>query len=817
MANVSRYTLSYESHPGKPLITHTENVYNRARIMHNSPIVFVGSKNHDIGKLNPNFRAHLAGQIPAGVALYKNHAYLSFYATLIWIYNNKAEYLTHLKTNDNLISTLVCIIKHHGSLPNLDELINVEEWDRMVTFLKTNPMIPADELITYFGMNDATFDICSPTYINMCPSLKNACNCKVQEPLNFYFETRMSFSALICGDKGDAVGYVHEKRIFDRFSKKYSSQLSKYINKLSTNSTPLNTVRTAIRNYTSDRLKIELPKGTRVFCLTAPTGSGKTLIMLNASKVIKEYAGNNYKVIYAIPFLSITEQVFDICSKVFGQTKEGLKRIDSKSEIVEEESLSKSKLHLLVSKVYKFLGLKTKDALNIDKLLNEEFLESTFDYPLIVTTFVQLFEAYTTHSNKGLMKLCNMKNSILLVDEMQVLPPRLYTFFTAVLDEFCRRYNSYAIISTATMPCFDITDKNAIALFKGYTKPTELSDYAFYDSPVFNRYEIQVLSPARHTTLSISHEIIKETKSCLVILNTVRDSRDVYSIIKKSGYDGEVLLLNSNFYSDARLKIITRCKELLASGQKVILVSTQLIEAGVDIDFPLAYRDIAPLPNIIQSSGRVNRNGSLINGVIKLFILYDENGDRAKTIYNGLDSPLLEHAYNIFFNSSIGAFQEKDLLPLQMSFFKQIASGSKFGYWKVKKDEYDFINLINKQKFGDIGNFRVIPPERYGAQYHFYIPDSDKDEKFEQLIAMYVDMAIEEENPNNYKDKLRHMLFLKRKLKNHFKLMSKRIVQASLSENIDIGMFVEYPQEYMHTYKLKPEYYDENLGLLIKE
>jgi len=853
VVNITKAFKDSKSHPpGRHksglLIDHTVGVRDNAVLRHDSQIVRIGSLCHDVGKwvAQANFIKHIMPQKfgPVGEA-YKNHAYLSFLTFYNWYknYGKAREYLN----SDEIVATSICILKHHGSLCNFEDLIGKEgfngqppEWDRMKGFLSNSGLanIP-DQMYAYFGLLDKNTDLLK------IPSTVPFRDTKytVKDPLNFYFETRMAFSAIIAGDKQDAGGYGYKKsyerqlddnspRRKERFFAKYESKLNKYMEGLQKNHTPLNTVRTEIREYSQKSIRQNLKLGKRVFSLTGPTGCGKTLIFLYLALEIIKHAGKSMNIIYAVPFLSITEQVFDLCTKVFGKTY-GLRRIDSKSGLDESEDDSFKRLRSVFSFYLKKVTNKIKPLLNLDtdadRVLNDEFSENTFDFPFITTTFVQLFEVFTTRSNKGLIKYSNLKNCIFLIDELQALPPRLYTFFTAVLDEHCRRYNCYAVEGTGTMPCFKIHDPAALKLFKNYKMPAEISDISFYDRDIFNRYSIHTINPEISRS-TLSTDVLSRDNSCLVILNTVKDSIAVYHILKEScnpaGY--EIILLNSWFYADARLVKLKRATELLESrkknpsAKKVILVTTQLVEAGVDIDFPVVYRDIAPLPNIIQSAGRCNRNGFYDHGTVIVFRLKVE-GDkriRAKFIYNGLDSPFLDFSIELFFLSGKTAFQEKELMIEQKRFFEVIISErTKFGAWVNSGDSQknsiaSFVDLINRSKFGDIGKFKIIPPETHGDQIRFYVPVDSKDESFKKLLQYGMDIL--EVDQGDGEDRLRQAIRLKREQRLHIKKMSRRMVQAIVKDDVDLSKFVVSTETYMHMHELKPGFYSEELGLLLE-
>lgn len=183
-------------------------------------------------------------------------------------------------------------------------------------------------------------------------------------------------------------------------------------------------------------------------------------------------------------------------------------------------------------------------------------------------------------------------------------------------------------------------DENPRRLFKRYETPCELLDRTFYERDEFNRYRITRLAHDNLRVEDLANIIRQQSQSCLVILNTIGDTKQLYNALNADSdepVEGEILLLNTHFTPNDRQRKIELCKAKLASSERVILISTQLIEAGVDIDFPVLYRDMCPLPNLIQSAGRCNRNGKAPVGDVYLFELKKENGEPSASYIYGRD------------------------------------------------------------------------------------------------------------------------------------------------------------------------------------
>ena len=209
------------------------------------------------------------------------------------------------------------------------------------------------------------------------------------------------------------------------------------------------------------------------------------------------------------------------------------------------------------------------------------------------------------------------------MDEIQALPPRLYGFFVAYLSRFCEKFDSYAIISTATQPNFNLPENNTEAknFFFDYEKPTPLLPLNYFENDLFNRYQIEFEKESINIE-TLKDFIRSEDQSVLVILNTIDDTKELFKKLQDELEADELLLLNTHFTPQHRKLKIYLAKQRLRQNKRIVVVSTQLIEAGVDIDFPIVYRDFATVASIVQSAGRCNRNGKLDSlGKVKLFKL----------------------------------------------------------------------------------------------------------------------------------------------------------------------------------------------------
>jgi len=255
------------------------------------------------------------------------------------------------------------------------------------------------------------------------------------------------------------------------------------------------------------------------------------------------------------------------------------------------------------------------------------------------------------------------------------LPPRLYGFFVAYLSRFCEKFNSYAIISTATQPNFELPkdNKKAQKFFCDYQQPYPLLPLNYFENKLFNRYVISFEKESIDVE-TLKDRILSEEKSSLVILNTIDDTKELYKLLSESIDNDEILLLNTHLRQDIENQdLFSQTKT--PSKSKIILISTQLIEAGVDIDFPVLYRDFATVPSIVQSAGRCNRNGKLEFGQVKLFKLENKGKVRSELIYRGKDKEILDLTKRSFVEAK---YEEKELIKIQKEFFNRIQSELNF-------------------------------------------------------------------------------------------------------------------------------------------
>lgn len=345
-----------------------------------------------------------------------------------------------------------------------------------------------------------------------------------------------------------------------------------------------------IRNNILNNCRRLSDNKTGMFTLTVPTGGGKTLASL--SFALNHAIKNNLdRIIYTIPFTSIIEQNAGVYKNIFGE-----------SNVIEHHS------NFILPDKY----LKSNDEKRDGENMKLSLAVSNWDAPLILTTNVQFFESlFSAHPSRS-RKVHNIANSVIILDEVQALPNSLLRPCMQALYELVNNYNCSVILCTATQPEFK---ENKV-----------LPDIPVTD--IVNNYSELAEKMKRAECKFIGNKSVDEISSFLMsenqvlcIVNTKRHALDIYNLIKD---EGDCFHLSTNMYPAHRKKVISEIKKRLSEGKKCRVVSTQLIEAGVDIDFPVVYRSLSGVDSIIQAAGRCNREGRLDMGHVYVFEPEDE-------------------------------------------------------------------------------------------------------------------------------------------------------------------------------------------------
>lgn len=381
---------------------------------------------------------------------------------------------------------------------------------------------------------------------------------------------RMLFSCLVDADFLDTEAFMDDKKSGLRSgypsieALKNSFDLHMTDKAANAKESAVNRIRAKVLRQCREKAK--LPSG--LFSLTVPTGGGKTLSSM-AFALDHAFHHGNGRVIYVIPYTSILEQTAEIFRGIFGAENV----IEHHSNLDPDREDSRSRL-----------------------------ATENWDAPIIVTTNVQFFESLFAARTSRCRKLHNIVNSVVVLDEAQLLPPEFLAPILHVIQDLASGYKVSFVLSTATQPAFSSRPK-----FTGLKNVCELMDDPERLYADLKRVEAELPNDfaSPRTWESIAGEL-QQYESVLCIVNSRKDCRELHGLMPK-----DTIHLSALMCGQHRSKIIGEIKQRLQNGIPTRVVSTQLVEAGVDMDFPVVYRALAGLDAVAQAAGRCNREGNL--------------------------------------------------------------------------------------------------------------------------------------------------------------------------------------------------------------
>ncbi len=398
------------------------------------------------------------------------------------------------------------------------------------------------------------------------------------------FWLRMLFSCVVDADFLDTEEFFEPEKAARRAGYPVLSELVppfiKYMEnkQAGAKQTPVNRIRADILARCTDMAKE--PPG--IFSLTVPTGGGKTLCSM-AFALRHALTHGHRRVIYVIPYTSIIEQTANQFRKIFGEA------------VVEHHS-----------------NLDVTDAKQ--ETARSRLACENWDAPIIVTTNVQLFESLFAARTSRCRKLHNIAGSVVVLDEAQLLPPEFLRPILMALDELRKHYGVTILICTATQPALG-PYKSPGFTFEGLKGIREIIEDPAALSESLKRVEVKLPKKLYEPT---SWEDIaaglRQEHSVLCIVNRRDDCRLLWSLMPGGTFHLSALMCGAH-----RSNRIAEIRASLQAGHPTRVVSTQLVEAGVDLDFPTVYRAMAGLDSIAQAAGRCNREGLLKKGELVVF------------------------------------------------------------------------------------------------------------------------------------------------------------------------------------------------------
>jgi CRISPR-associated endonuclease/helicase Cas3 len=436
---------------------------------------------------------------------------------------------------------------------------------------------------------------------------------------------RMLFSALVDADFLDTEAFMDpataQKRTGWLPLPDIMTAFDAFMTAVPRTDTALNRVRSEVLKWCREAAK----QHPGVFSLTVPTGGGKTLSSMAFALNHASRHGKR-RIVYVIPYTSIIEQTADVFRRAFGDLA-GRTVLEHHSNLDDDKATSRSKL-----------------------------AAENWDAPVVVTTSIQFFESLFSARTSKVRKLHNLVDSVVVLDEVQLLP---VDFLRPVLDAIqmlADHFGATVLLMTATQPAWNgAPEENARVV--GLRDVREIVPNP--DALHHRLRRVEVAAPEDLAAQRSWEDIANALMDCpcaLCVVNTRRDARVLFETLAAS--DPDAVHLSALMCGAHRSAVIADMRARLRAGAAVRVVSTQLVEAGVDIDFPVVFRALAGLDSIAQAAGRCNREGKLDRGEVWVFvppsmpppgILRKAEGVTRTLLAEGLDDLLAPDAFRRFF------------------------------------------------------------------------------------------------------------------------------------------------------------------------
>ena len=651
--------LAHSSNSGKeePLHAHLELVAKRASSfaedLNLASEANIAGLLHDLGKYGDLFQRRLAGQ-ESGIDHWSAGAMISLEK-----YTGKIC----------IVPVANAILGHHIGLQNL----NPRQWQGESKLREEHPRglrlsdPDFNKLLHRFQADSLTL-----------PEIAPAIPWNNKFSIASMLDVRMLFSTLVDADFIETEAFFQEKYRPEGHALRPESVLpvlTSYLKKLSAGSG----ASPEINQVRHDLLNVCLAAGKQpqgLFTLTAPTGTGKTLAML-AFALQHAMEHGLRRIVLVIPYLNIIEQSgldYRTALDSFVNNE------DSVPFILEDHSLA---------------GTRFTDKEAQSDMLSSHgaLLAENWDAPITVTTSVQFFESLFANRPSACRKLHRLAKSVILFDEVQTLPVNLAVPTLAALSHLAGRYQSSVVFATATQPAFnklnDAVQKQCIA---GWS-PEEIVPQ---ELDLFSRCRrIQVEWPAVNTSISWC-ELAAKLRDHPQTLCIVNLKRHALQIFQELAHQQGVFHMSTNMCSAHRRVVLNEVRRRLKNESNCLLISTQCVEAGVDIDFPAVFRAIGPLDAIAQAAGRCNRHGTAPFGNVHVFrpedTKYPDGAyQQAATVTEML---LKEHSMGIDINDP----------QIYREYYERL-----YAFIDPEKSKPELQDAILRQDFADVARlYRVI-------------------------------------------------------------------------------------------------------------
>lgn len=637
---------------------------------------------HDLGKYNPDFQIYLQ----------QCHA-------LSQTGNKQRIRGPRHAIHGAMLAAEVCpplatiIYGHHAGLPNFADLKAASK----------EPTLKASYQQA-FKIAQSDLGSLKPS-IDLQTTLKNA----PRDELEREVFLRLLFSCLVDADYLDTEEHFESANTAARGSKfsviqlwdAFEQKRRKFLTQLENPNTVVNKVREQV--YQACFTAAELKPG--VFRLAVPTGGGKTLSGL-AFALRHAVLHNCDRVIVAVPYTSIIEQTVKVYRDLFEHDAVLEHHSAIKDDYVRDERKKGNEEEQFQS-----------DDGAMRSQAQARLATQNWDAPLVVTTTVQLFESLFANRPSRCRKLHNIIGSVIILDEVQTLPIALLTPIRSMLQELVERYRVTVVFCTATQP--PIEGRNPY--FDGF--PSELIRNIIEPERAKQHFKtlqrVHYEQPPNSWSWQDVARDIKTKHQALVVLNTRKNALSILDSLEVTATDylsgshhqdevqtvlreSEVLHLSTLLCGEHRREVLAEVRQRLEEKKPCILISTQVVEAGVDVDFPIVYRAMGPLDRIVQAAGRCNREGKM-DGKGRVVIFEATEGKTPEGEYGKAVAMTRQHLNE----AGLEGLHEPDIFEAYFQSLYQIEDRDKHGIEDLRKQS-KYRCVAEKFRLIDDGSMPVV-------------------------------------------------------------------------------------------------------------
>lgn len=650
---------------------------------------------HDFGKINSQFQIdkmlneeilkmedkyNISGVLASDHSLLSASMFIAYYFEKITALIETVETKKIVILLEILFALSYTISKHHGNLDSFEEYIEKLSRNNEENILKElkNISVSNGGILLQAFLEKETVNIFFNFIEIYISERKNKENISSEEAMAIFTLTKMMFSLLIASDYYSTSEFMQEIKYenfgnmgnTDIIKKEYeNSEIIKSIRDKEKNGIlndkDINNFRTKI--FLEAEKNLEKNKDSNIFFLEAPTGSGKSNTALNLSlKLLNE---DRRKIFYVYPFNTLVEQNMNTLKNIFGNNEEVIKNIAVVNSVT---------------------ALTNKDSRDIpieeysDILMDRQFL----NYPFIVITHVGIFNSLVGNTKEDCMPFYQLANSVIVFDEIQAYKNTIWTEIIKILNSYAKLMNIKIIIMSATLPnlsyLLDEEEKNNI--FKLIENRDEYFNNAIFRNRVEVNYDL--LSEQKIEYEELLEHIIENSlnrQKILIEFISKNDAKKFYELCENNedlNIKYEILILTGEDNKARRNSII---KKINSKDKRIVLISTQLIEAGVDIDVDIGYKNISGLDNEEQFLGRINRSCKK-SGKAYFFYLTD-----AKKVYK--NSVIIENKLNLFSDEMRDVLENKNF---DIFYSKVLEILKRKAKEKINNDNFETI-IFNKK------------------------------------------------------------------------------------------------------------------------